>query len=301
MPKKDTTYLYNASAESLNLEFYENYDESFLLRKANSLLLIADHAAQFKEFLRDVAHVDETIDDKYSESLRAEVHFTEFHQFEAFFAILIAVFQGLPHWLYLTTYDNAHIKSKVKQYLANDISGLTGGAIHDKRTLIEKAVYWEMAPSPDQKEVDWQQHIDDVVWMLNRLAKKYEEGAEYNAYKHGLRVMTGPTFMTMSLEESGEPILHAESKDSLRFLRCKKENSDSNGTREEGVYQSFIHFNPLESIEHLDFMHTMLRNIKNTRLWVLTQKDLPDWVIFPPIDKKKLLNLSPRNRWEISV
>ncbi len=109
--------------KQLNLRFYEGFDHKFLYRKAQTIMYLVNEQERFKEQVKQAEEANEDItsnylhsqdiDDKFFEGLRAEVYFTEMHQFESFFALLIAVFQKLPHWLYLTTYKTGEIK---KQY-----------------------------------------------------------------------------------------------------------------------------------------------------------------------------------------
>ena len=133
-PKKGQTLIFR-NPGMINRRFYDGFDHKFLYRKAQTLMFLVREQERFIEMVKQAeqAHEDSTempllsqdIEDKYFERLRAEVYFTEMHQFEGFFALLLAVFQKLPHWLYLTLYETREIKQAIKQYLAGDVSAAT--------------------------------------------------------------------------------------------------------------------------------------------------------------------------------
>ncbi len=169
--------------EGLNLKFYQKYDEDFLYRKADTLLFIAEEHEKFRSFVQENDGDVEGIDSKFVETLRAEVHFTEFHQFEAFFALLIAIFQDLPHWLYLTTYPPGEIKKKVRLFLDEDIKTLTNGKLNSLEDFLNHAIYAGFVSNKQKIADNWQTNLDNIAWLLRRMSQKYLDGTEYNAYK----------------------------------------------------------------------------------------------------------------------
>ena len=146
-PKKGQTLIFR-NPGMINRRFYDGFDHKFLYRKAQTLMFLVREQERFIEMVKQAeqAHENSTempllsqdIEDKYFERLRAEVYFTEMHQFEVtgrlasgglpraevyftemhqfegFFALLLAVFQKLPHWLYLTLYETREIKQAIK-------------------------------------------------------------------------------------------------------------------------------------------------------------------------------------------
>ena len=198
---KEKTYFLR-DEKDLNLRFYQSYDEAFLYRKAETLMLLVDDVEKYKSALlgEDSKNFDEK---KFVETLNAEIHFTEFHQFEAFFAVLIAVFQDLPHWLYLTTYKSREIKEKINDFLERDLKRVSNGLVDNSDDFIKAAVYAGFTSDNEGIAQKWQENIDNIFWFITRLARKYINGTEYNAYKHGLRVLTGPTFIKFS--PTGQP------------------------------------------------------------------------------------------------
>lgn len=322
MPKKKH-YLYSDKKE-LDIRFYDSYDEKFLLHKAKTLLLVADAPEAFRDFVSqgggDIAI--EGDDKTYAQELRAEVHFTEFHQFEAFFALLVALFQPLPHWLYLTTYTTQEFKTKVEQYLAGDILGLTNGVLSDRHEFINQTIYTNFIP-PDcmatgNAEEDeacrakWRDNLDNIAWLLERLARKYVDGAEYNGYKHGLRVMAGPVFFRMFANDANGnpgPLVHNwEPEDALRFLETKEVPREEVGAppEVEGTFWRVSEvskgFNPKESINHLNAMSFLLETLKKTRLAIL--KDEKEGMTLHTcfnLDRAALRELQAHEKWSVTL
>src|SRR5205085_6243904 len=95
-------YILRGTAHGLDQQFYRRYDPSFLYNKALALNYITKNQDRFADLLQAFEETDQHIDNKYFESLRAELHFMEMHQFESFFALLITIYQPKTHWIYLT-------------------------------------------------------------------------------------------------------------------------------------------------------------------------------------------------------
>ena len=142
--KKHLDYSYAANPNELNLQFYRRYDENFLFNKALALALVLEDQERFKLQAAEYQDIDLShINDKFFESLRAEIHFTEMHQFEGFFALLIAAFQEQPDWIYLTDYDTREIKEAITLYIAGptNITRLTNNKVASEPEFITNAVY----------------------------------------------------------------------------------------------------------------------------------------------------------------
>jgi hypothetical protein len=89
------------SYRDIDTQFYRGYDANFLYNKAIALRYATQHANKFKEDLESSMELDTPIGQWYFSSLSTELHFTEMHQFETFFSLLVAVFQNYSHWVYL--------------------------------------------------------------------------------------------------------------------------------------------------------------------------------------------------------
>jgi hypothetical protein len=175
MTKNTPTYIIR-DPDRLNLRFYDGFDHKFLYRKAQTLMYLFDQRDQFRELVKQVDEQSENvegeyltsqdIDEKYFEGLKAEVYFTEMHQFESFFALLLALFQELPHWLYLTTYKTGEIKEAVRHFLEGNIAAITDSKVDTEQDFIHHAIYAGFALSEENKETT----LENIGWCIKRLA-----------------------------------------------------------------------------------------------------------------------------------
>ncbi len=307
MAKKSPPYILR-NPKQLNVRFYEGFDHKFLFRKAQTLMYLFDQRDQFKDM---VARVDEQsentsneyltgkdIDDKYFEGLKAEVYFTEMHQFECFFALLLAMFQKLPHWLYLTTYQPGEIKHAVQKFLEGHIKAITNDLVDTKMDFIVHAVYAEFPLSDTSREAT----LDNLVWFLERLGEKYLEAVdEYNSYKHGLRVLTGPSQFSLRLNDAngvphGPAYVLGASEDAFSFLEL-----EDKGEGGSTVVEVNRHFNPEENFLHLYMMQVLLGEMKKTRLARLRGETEIEIMTLTTIDKDNIQSLRKFFTWRLTV
>ena len=282
--------------DNLNLRFYEGYDHNFLWNKVEALYLIIENPDKFRSLISDAGGNPDDIKDKYFETLRAHIHFSEFQQFEAFLALIIAVFQPLAHWLYLTSYTTKEIKEKAQALLDSNAVNFSNGLFTNMNEALDEAVYLGFRSDNPAVSEKWESNIDNLRWMLQRMAYKYLNYNEYNSYKHGLRIMTGSTYFSFRLNNAPESGLTFSSDDSIRYLEIEKLQDGSRQVRE--VFQ---HFNPLESLSHMDFMCTMLENIKNVRLARIKGEEHAGLKTLTNLEKDKLTALMKRTKWSLTV
>lgn len=280
----------------IDVDFYRDYDPDFLWNKAQTLRLITENLDEFKEFLKRTVGTDEGIDQKFIEGLNAEIHFTELHQFECFFALLLAVFQDMPHWVYLNEYRPGAIRQKARDFLSRDIASLTNESVRDLDEFLLWAVYMGYGFLPNSEAHEkWLENLRGLEWMFDRLAAKYIEGIEYNAYKHGLRLLTGPSCFALFPENQPDKGLSWKSDNSIRFLEIKR------GPKGRKVQQTVKHFDPEEGISNLSFMNLVLGIVKKCRLARLKgEKKLEESFIIN-MDKEALQNLGHRFQYGIPV
>lgn len=290
MALKNRTYSILDEHE-LNLQFYERFDHAFIINKVSTLWTIVNNAEEFTTWAKTLGSSGEGITPKYFESLRAEIFFSEFHQFEALFALLCAVFQPLPHWLYLATYTNNEIREKVSAFVEGDIKSITKGQFETVKDFIISSIYQGYGSG----ECDvWDLSVDNVAWLLERMARKYltasdTRNGEYNAYKHGLRVVTGEHALYIGIGPKPSTMAPlAASKDSVSFLAVEP----AGGTF--SVKETTKHFNPAESMAHMSYMMSFLEVVKSTRLAVLKGETDPSNIgirLFHLLDKDEILSL----------
>lgn len=290
------TYVGSGTPEELDKNFYSRLDPDFLLNKAQVLLLLTTDLEGFKGLITRAEGDPNSVAPKFLESLRAEVHFAEFHQFEAMLALLLCQFQGLPHWVYVTTYRTEEIKRAATALAAGNIDTLTDGKLSTLEEFIAWAVYCKFLPDGEAK-ARWGTSTANLAWLLQHLARRYLEAPEYNAYKHGVRVFTGPSALTVAIEGASEPpTVVASSPDSISFLELREREGD-----EVRLYLSTRHFNPEVSLAHLTYMARIVESLRATRLARLKGDSKAKFGTFFSLDRENLMGVDRHFRSSFTV
>jgi len=218
--------------------------------------------------------------------------------------LLIAPFQPLPDWLYLTVYKTEEIKQAVEQIVANKIEGVTGGGITTIQDFIKVAVYSEVTAADPQLASRWDENIDNAAWLVKRIGKfflKYDRA--YNSYKHGLRVMTGPHQLSIGLQNPDSTItapMHViqASEDSVTYLQ-KEPARGVDGEKEIPISEVTKAFNPFEASFYLAKMSQMLETIKATRLTALKGGGPVESInTFFGLDRDEVRQLEKHDEWK---
>src|SRR6266700_933010 len=304
--KDPIPYVIIGTGRDQNLRFYTGYDEHFLFNKVASFLSILDEGEpavrQIEERL--IAHGGAKLSGRYLESIRAENFFTALHQCETFFALLVAPFQPLPHWLYLTTYETKEIKQAVELIMVGKINELTCGIIATMQDFIKVAVYSEVTPADPQLASRWDENIDNVAWLVAHIGKfffKYDRA--YNSYKHGLRVMTGPHQLSIGRQSpdgttTGSMHILQSSEDSVTYLQ-KEPVREVDGEKEIPISEVTKAFNPFEAAFYLAKMNQMLETIKATRLAFLKGGEPVESInTFFGLDRDEVRQLEKHDEWK---
>lgn len=293
LAKPKLPFLLFNGPKQLDIDFYSGYDERFLSRKSKILKSVLANPDLMLEFISEDDGPDEP--ERMRHALAAEILFTEFHQFESFFAMLVSPFQNLPHWIFLNTYSTGAIKDKARQFIAGDFRTLSGGIAPDRDGFLKHAIY-ENLVAEDGKEASWQNTFENLWWIIYRMAEKYLAAEEYNSYKHGLRMMSAASKLAISLNPNDfSNAFVTSSPHSITHLKFNKVTEGTNVSIDTKA------FNPEESFQHILIMAEILTNIKRIRLATLLGKPGVEVSLFPGIDKQGLQQLVITNNWSFSA
>lgn len=154
----------------LDEEFYSGYDARFLFRKVSVFWTTLNDSVLLNRFVENDCGPEEAT--RLRHAMAAEILFAEFHQFESFFAMLIARFQELPHWIYLNTYSTAEIKRKARQFMENRFEDLSGGAASNRNDFLHLSIY-NGYESGDASPESWVQTFENLGWLISKMGTKY--------------------------------------------------------------------------------------------------------------------------------
>jgi len=292
-------YILPSTPDEFNLSFYQRYDPAFLFNKVVALKDILDRKEEITARREQMEDLADDAGAASFEALQAEIHFTEMHQFEVFFMLLLADFQRVPHWIYLTEYPPSMPRQKAEQYIAKEIGALTGDRFTTRQALIRHAIYSTIVPTDPDLLHRWEENSDKIAAIIERLAQRYLRYLRsYNSYKHGLRVMNEHTTFTIELED--QPPTVVMSGRTLNYLHVQ---NDEHGRRVVHTLTQF--FDPESSYEYIVLMYHLLRTMKNVRIAVLTKQVTFDYIhhfldvdlaSIPDLDKMVDVQATPRPR-----
>jgi hypothetical protein len=222
--KKEKPFLtFHGSISEADLAFYDGYDPDFIAKKVVTLSTILNHPAAFAEATKAWAEPLDTTEDTYLGAIAAEIHCAAIHQSEVLLSLLLAAFQPRPHWVYLSSYGNPEMKNAAKLITDGEFGLLTGGEVKTLDEFVRLSVYAGFSP---QEEIpDFKSSIDDIGWLVRHVAELYAGAAEYNAYKHGLRVIFGSAVMGVKMKDSEQYMPVISMKQSLTFLQLSEVDS----------------------------------------------------------------------------
>lgn len=79
---------------------------------------------------------------------------------------------------------------------------LDASCVKTDREFVAMAVYASYEPQEEAAKEQWDENLDTVAWLIRRMAEKYMDGkGAYNSYKHGLRVMTGESWLKIATQD----------------------------------------------------------------------------------------------------
>jgi hypothetical protein len=271
----------------VELAFYEGYDPDFLAKKASALFAAYQNPKAFADFASLTGWPLDPGDSSFFGALATELHCATFHQYEGMLALLLAEYQDRPDWVYLSSYGTKEIKDAAKAIVDERFEAVTNGANHTAEEFVATAVYatWKPTDVADTYE-SWRQSVRDVGWFIVHCAEMYIKGVEYNAYKHGLRVVSGSAALAArsTAEASGFKTILAM-RHSLSYL-------DLDDTPEGYVAEEVtLELSPEYSYEHIRIAAGVLSTIRDMRIARL--KGRAASLNLFSIDRNKLSTLKP--------
>jgi hypothetical protein len=215
-----------------DIDFYRGYDPQFLAKKATILYGIYTNLSAFKECSQSWGVRFDSTDADISNVLATELHNASFHQTEAMIAFLLCEFENRPDWVYLTSYGNTEMKNAAKAILEKDFGSLTNGLVKTEVEFVKSAVFANLDLSSGTTSEAWEQSVQDIAWLLEHVAERFIAGHEYNAYKHGLRVVSGPAGLNTWSETAPNSVRSLISMDhAISYLEISEDTAGYIGSK----------------------------------------------------------------------
>ena len=275
---KDKKKLVINDLNRLNNDFFKNYNIDYWLYKICILKECHDNSDKiFNIVTKDL--IDADIED-FKKSLRLELHFLYFHLIETLFALYFTVckFPTNELWLALAfskdrdTYFYLDIYNMIKEFAEGKLLDIDPSKIvkmkfsgkEEKMTLLKFAFYFLHLENYSEDERI--KNYDNIKKMLSMFAKDFTDRAEYNAYKHSLKMYHSIFKLTFGGKSLGQ------SKDAINVLERQVEKKDNGIKKTERVVITIKPFNFERDYKCCMFITQLIHNIINSRKHVLLKE-----------------------------
>lgn len=275
---KDKKKLVINDLNRLNNDFFKNYNIDYWLYKICILKECHDNSDKiFNIVTKDL--IDADIED-FKKSLRLELHFLYFHLIETLFTLYFTVckFPTNELWLALAfskdrdTYFYLDIYNMIKEFAEGKLLDIDPSKIakmkfsgkEEKMTLLKFAFYFLHLENYSEDERI--KNYDNIKKMLSMFAKDFTDRAEYNAYKHSLKMYHSIFKLTFGGKSLGQ------SKDAINVLERQVEKKDNGIKKTERVVITIKPFNFERDYKCCMFITQLIHNVINSRKHVLLKE-----------------------------
>jgi hypothetical protein len=285
--KPDKPFLLLRPLSRAELAFYEGYDPDFIAKKAAVLFAAYKSSEAFTGFAESIGWSLDCNDASFFGALATELHCATFHQYEGMLALLLAEYQDRPDWVYLSSYGTKEIKAAARAIADGRFEEITHGVNQTAEQFVATAVYATWKPSETAASYDsWKESLKSVALFIGSCADLYLKGTEYNAYKHGLRVVSGAAGLAV-----GSAPGSADFK-SILAMRHSLSYLELEDTPEGYVAQEItLELSPEYSYEQIRVAAGVLATIREMRIARLKGK--ADSLNVFSIDHDRLASLKP--------
>jgi hypothetical protein len=283
---------FHQTMHAADANFYDGYDPRLLVSKARILYAIYRNPDAFQACSESWGMPDEDSSEDLLSVIATELHNTSFHQTEAMIALLLCEYQNRPDWVYLTSYGNSEMKNAAKLIAAGEFGALTNGMASDPISFVKAAVYANFDFSEMEVADQWERSVADIAWLISHAADRFASGQEYNAYKHGLRVVAGSAGLGVATQPGTSEFKRVLSmKHAVTYLELAEE---ADGYVGQCVTKEV---SPEYSFELINCMALVLLTTKEMR--VARTKLHVDSATFPQVDREVLLRMQPQSSFSL--
>lgn len=283
------------SIEQINEFFTKQYDykQWFFRLKTYDLLLGDSNLERFVNESNDDELKNEDLD-RYKLALKSEIVFNFFHMTEALFSLMYACRRSPVPWIEM---KSTRFKELCKYVNEEIVSGKISD--EDIRFLFYNGVIGEEA----KKEI-----VVKSIQFINEFLKRtgelfLEYGEIYNEYKHGLRLMTARSYISMTPEDMPDPkpILQLQG-DAHIFLTTKLVKKEGNDEIHQ-IQQNTVTFDYKRYLRLSIYIYRLISDLFNTRRQ--KEKLKPGEPIevgtFASEDLKEIFREDPGSKFKFSV
>lgn len=219
--------------------FYKKFPYKYWLFKAEMLYnMIKDDASDFQDNDGNLEALGGSVKE-FQQMLKYELHFTYYHQVEALFELIFALEKVMGEskyvWLEMSQYksgDMQRFAKKIKK-LANGGDDLRSKKVDltDGREIsfYEWLIFDAFVPEIKKNEEQIRLSSEKVDEIIKFAAKDLSDKKEYNAFKHGMRVLHLFDKFSIGDKKTNKFGLDFDLKNSFTYVNYPKNKQKSDG------------------------------------------------------------------------
>lgn len=254
--------------------FYKKFPYKYWLFKAEMLYnMIESGEKDFHDKDGNIEALGGNVKE-YQQMLKYELHFTYYHQAEALFELVFALERVLHEseyvWLEMSQYKPGDMRrfakkinriSKGSDELRGKKIDLTDGT---KISFYEWLIFDVFVPEMEKTEQQVKTSIEQVDSIVQLAANDLAEKKEYNAFKHGMRVLHVFKKFNISDSENQKFDINFDLKNSFTYINYPKEDKEK-GTNEGDIQAITKGYNPKQDLLKIKLITLLMAGIIESR------------------------------------
>ncbi|MAL17928.1 MAG: hypothetical protein CL670_07225 [Balneola sp.] len=254
--------------------FYKEFPYKYWLYKAEMLYkMIGDDESLLHDSDGNLEALGGN-EKEFKQMLKYELHFTYYHQAEALFELIFALEKVINDskyvWLELSNVksgDMHRFNKKVKQIsdgsdrLRDKKVDLTDGR---KITFYEWLIFDVFVPELEKTDQQVKTSIEKVDSIIQVAADDLASKKEYNAFKHGMRVLHLFKYFKISDKEQQKFELNFDLSNSFTYINFPKENEEE-GTKGGDIQAVTKGYSPKQDLFKIKLITFLMSGIIESR------------------------------------
>lgn len=257
--------------------FYSGYAYDYFIHKSGTLQAILENFEQFKESMLNnyITGIDE---EDYTRFIKSEIRVTVFQSIETLFELILALDPKGGKLKDCQLLENLSISSWQDNYrrilsIATDSESLNFlnalVKIGGEDIEVWKYIFYFNMKVRDEHAQMLEESKQGIQLFLSGIAKIFSVREEYNAYKHGVRILnTFKSFQIIPSDQSSEGMTF-DLKDSVSFFFERKHKEKNN---EYVVKTKVFHTN--RDLRIINLCGFLISNIIQIRKFALMPEEL---------------------------
>lgn len=279
-----------------HLHFYANYAYDYYIYKHGTLKAILDNAEKFEqEFLTNI--VQGTDQTRYAQFVKSEVRITCFHAIETLFELIFALEpkdgvlrdERILHSMVTSKQSVNYGQIKDISTGKDNLEFLDKICIQNGQVPVWKHIFY-FRQNPNMSEegnAKFADSLNGIKHFIKHIADIFSNREEYNAYKHGLRIMHTVNFVSIGVADDPSPFVD-DLSDSMSLLTLELDPKTKKPVAE---IIDVISFDTHVDMEIIQACYYMINNIISRRkAFYVFGETINTGSLFPLEEMKKSLS-----------